>query len=226
MSRCSTCGRDTALEAGSWGLSNLPTCPGCGYPASPAPAGGGAPSDVDRLAQLIRVVDGNGDLGAGALAEQLIANAVRLSPGPTGTAGEPREQAGSMTDGEREAWWRGYRAAAAAGAAPADGPTLRSLLEATDEWARAGSDNPVDRAIAKGLRLAVAIWEDSGGAAPASPAVREAAEIERLRSALIRILARPWSQSGDVVLPNSPAEWALHAGEIARAALAAEGERP
>lgn len=31
--RCPTCGRATLLEAGSWGMSNLETCPSCGGPA-------------------------------------------------------------------------------------------------------------------------------------------------------------------------------------------------
>lgn len=29
---CAKCGRDTLLQAGHWGLSNLPTCPRCGCP--------------------------------------------------------------------------------------------------------------------------------------------------------------------------------------------------
>lgn len=58
-------------------------CVDCGASVSPAPSAVETPSaegEVDRLAQEIRRVDGNHDLGAGALAEALIPFIRALSP--------------------------------------------------------------------------------------------------------------------------------------------------
>ncbi|MCO7458446.1 hypothetical protein [Stenotrophomonas maltophilia] len=69
---------DVDVDDSGSSIGNVEACPHCALSAKPSPGGHG-PITVDDLSQVIRQVDGNHTLGAGSLAEAILAKLPHLA---------------------------------------------------------------------------------------------------------------------------------------------------